>query len=685
MNFLSPMAIAIAAGLTIPPLLALYFLKLKRAVQLVPSTLLWKRTVEDMQVNAPFRRLRSSLLLWLQLLILILAAVALGKPMFRTVADQEDTLVLLVDRSASMGVVEDGGRTRLDLAKEQAKRCIDNMNDDARAMVIAFCDRATVVSSFSTDKSALKRKIDSIEPTQSGSSLSEAISLAEAYAQNLIIGGEDFGGDVAPESSAPPATVFLFTDGRIEDADRVTIQKFDVAHMQVVNVGKRTDNVGIVSMNARRRYEQPEILEVTAAIQNFGTQSVSLDAVLYVDGRTVDIQTVTLEAGAASSKPLGAGTTEPPGAAPIESPLGSTRVVVFDDIEFEGGGVVEVRLRVDDALPADNRAWTVIAPPGNVRVLLVSDGNPFFRPLEETLRVLPVKLTTMSTDEYESAADQDILDGLRSAFDVVVFEQHSTARLPQGNYLFFGAAPEMEGITAGGLIDDEILLNWDETHPVLRHVAVDAIELFSWRRLALPPEATVLIDGASSPILAYLTRDGSQFLMAAFGLIVPDEMGNYRYNTYWVHDADFIVFVYNVIQFLSSNVATTGIKSIRPGEPIELPAPPNVEGIRILRPDGRDETVSMPGRRTLHYARTRQVGIYRVEPGVEGHDIFAVNLFNPNESRVAPAGTLTLGAQVVTAQSGSMEVNQPAWPYFLVALLVLLLLEWVVYNHRVFV
>lgn len=677
MNFLSPMTIAIAAGLTIPPLLALYFLKLKRAVQLVPSTLLWKRTIEDLHVNAPFRRLRSSLLLWLQLLILILAAVALGKPMFRTIAEQEDTLVLLVDRSASMGVVERDGRTRLDLAKEQAKRCIDNMGDDARAMVIAFCDRANVVSSFSTDKSALKRKIDSIEPTQSGSSLSEAISLAEAYAQNLIIGGEDFGGDVAPESSAPPATVFLFTDGRIEDADRVTIQKFDVAHMQVVNVGKRTDNVGIVSMNARRRYEQPEILEVTAAIQNFGTQSVSMDAVLYVDGRTVDIQTVTLEAGVASSKP--------PNADPIDSLLGSTRVVVFDDIEFEGGGVVEVRLRVDDALPADDRAWTVIAPPGNVRVLLVSNGNPFFRPLEETLRVLPVKLTTMSTDEYESAADQDVLDGLRSAFDVVVFEQHSTARLPQGNYLFFGAAPEMEGVTIEGLIDDEVLLNWDETHPVLRHVAVDAIELFSWRRLALPPEATVLIDGASSPILAYLTREGSQFLMAAFGLIVPDETGNYRYNTYWVHDADFIVFVYNAIQFLSSNVATTGRKSIRPGEPIELPVPPNVEGVRILRPDGRDETVPLPSRRTLHYARTRQVGIYRVEPGVEGHDIFAVNLFDANESRVAPTDTLTLGAQVVKAQTGSMEVNQPAWPYFLIALLVLLLLEWVVYNYRVFV
>ena len=81
MDFLSPLVIGIAAGLTIPPLVTLYFLKLKRMVRLVPSTLLWKKSVEDLHVNSPFQRLRGSLLLLLQLLVLVAAAIALGKPM----------------------------------------------------------------------------------------------------------------------------------------------------------------------------------------------------------------------------------------------------------------------------------------------------------------------------------------------------------------------------------------------------------------------------------------------------------------------------------------------------------------------------------------------------------------------------------------------------------------------------
>ena len=141
----------------------------------------------------------------------------------------------------------------------------------------------------------------------------------------------------------------------------------------------------------------------------------------------------------------------------------------------------------------------------------------------------------------------------------------------------------------------------------------------------------------------------------------------------------------NAIQFLASNAAMGGARSLSPGQPVTLPVPDDAGAIIITRPDGTNDTIPAAGHQMIHYARTRRVGTYRVQPGVEGSAVFAVNLFNATESRVAPAPKLTIGIERVQARAGTIEVNEPAWPYFLVAILALLLLEWVVYNKRVFV
>lgn len=664
----------LAAALTIPPLVALYFLKLKRNAKLVPSTLLWKKSVEDLQVNSPFQRLRKSLLLLLQLLVLALAALALGKPMLETADESKDMVLFLIDQSASMGVIEDGGKTRLERAKQLAKQQVDNMADNARGMVIAFCDRAIVAASFDSDKKALKRKIDAIEQTQSTSTLGEAISLAEAHAQNLVIAGEKPGSDIAPVSAAPPATVFLFTDGRIEDADKVAVQTLDVSKIRVFNVGQRTDNVGIVAMDARRNYEYPEFLEITAVVQNFGTEAVSFDAMLYVAGKNVDVQTLRLD-GAPSADAIA--TT--PG---DQRHLGHIAVAAFDEISYEGSGVVEVVLLTDDALSADDRAWTVIDPPRRATVLLVTPGNLF---LEGVLQTLSVEFDMMGGSEYESASEEAITTDGRSRYDVVILDRHSTGRLPQGNYLFWASAPKIEGVTVKGEIDDEIIFDWDETDPVLRHVSVETIDPLSWLRLALPPEARSIMDGQTSPVLSYLTRDASQFLICGFGPIGEDELGRLYRNGDWVASADFVVLIQNMVNYLASNLAMQSQRSLRPGDPVSLPIRGDTDTATVARPDNEIDSAPTGSYQSIHYARTRKVGIYRVTPGVQGRDVFAINLFSESESDVAPVKEITLGATSVEAEAGTVAINKPAWMYFLLGVLLFLLLEWVIYNQRVFV
>src|SRR5689334_3620649 len=124
-------------------IIALYFLKLRRRPVQVPSTLLWKRSLEDLHVNSLFQRLRKNLLLFLQLLAVCLTMLALTAPRIKGSAGQGQRYVIAIDNSASMSA-NDVKPTRLARAKEDARKLVSAMESDDLAMVIAFSDRAKV-------------------------------------------------------------------------------------------------------------------------------------------------------------------------------------------------------------------------------------------------------------------------------------------------------------------------------------------------------------------------------------------------------------------------------------------------------------------------------------------------------------------------------------------------------------
>src|SRR3954470_20983775 len=166
-TFLNPWLAAAAAAVAVPLLLVLYFLKLRRREMPVSSTLLWKKAVQDLQVNAPFQKLRRNLLLLLQLLILLFLLLALSRPVTNFTPGAGRVSVILIDRSASMGArdPELKGKTRLDEAKRLARDLAETFDRHSQAMVIAFDDSAETLQPFTSDVSALKRAIDSIQQT----------------------------------------------------------------------------------------------------------------------------------------------------------------------------------------------------------------------------------------------------------------------------------------------------------------------------------------------------------------------------------------------------------------------------------------------------------------------------------------------------------------------------------------
>jgi hypothetical protein len=174
MEWMAPLTGAIAAAAAVPTLVLLYFLKLKRQEVPISSTLLWKRAVQDLQVNAPFQRLRRNILLLLQLLALAAVLFGLARPILSLRAGAGRRYVLLIDRSASMGAADVNGKSRLEEVRKQAKTLIDSLRTGSplgfgqggdEAMVIAFDRHAKVMCNFTSDKVQLARALDAIEPT----------------------------------------------------------------------------------------------------------------------------------------------------------------------------------------------------------------------------------------------------------------------------------------------------------------------------------------------------------------------------------------------------------------------------------------------------------------------------------------------------------------------------------------
>jgi hypothetical protein len=678
MSFLNLAALWIAAGV-VPTLLILYFLKLRRKEESVPSTLLWKRAVQDLQVNAPFQKLRKNLLLLLQLLVLGAGVIALARPIVSGVESVEGRVVMLIDRSASMNAIEPDGRTRLEHAREQAIRRARTFNNrgsswlsfrgvtpQTQIMVVSFADQASVLQPFTTNVNEVVAAIESIQPTDAPTDIREALQLAQAYmsAPAMITQGmED-----TPVPAESPATILLFSDGRINAAGDA--QPPPGHTLQWIRVGQATDNVGITAFRVRRAYENPEQLLAYVEIRNFSNDPVETDVSIFLNGALLDAKAVKLDP---------AGTPLAEGEDPATQPAAGRMTEAVASLSFErpvpDSGTLEVRISRADALMTDNVAYAVLPPPRKLRVLLVTEKNWMLQTVLDGLPIEKVETTTPAA--YETAVETQFSRDGQSLYDVVVMDKHTTAKLPMGNYLFLGAAPQIPGVEVGETVEDYRLIWWDESHPVLRYVGLDYVLVDSGVRLKFPENSEILMESSAGASLGHVLHEGRHYLILGFALEksdLPRKLG-------------FPVLIYNAIRYLGSGGAAESDEVRRPGVTLRTSLPAGKNEGHMLSPGGRTEKVKADNAGVVRFAGTQQVGLYELRTGNDIVERFAVNLEDPEESRIAPpAGELRLGGGAPIAQAELIQASTPeVWRWFVGAALVVAMIEWWIYNRRVLI
>jgi hypothetical protein len=668
-SFLNLWWAAGTAALVIPALVLLYFLKLRRREQPVSSTLLWTRAVQDLRANVPFQRLRRNILLLLQLLILALIIFALARPVLESTAGIEGRLVILIDRSASMNTWE-GEQTRLELAKDQVIGLLKSLNrgsggwqsllrfgggPSASAMIIAFADRAAIVSPFTPNSSELIEAVRQLEPTDGTTNLREALELAQAYAR-----ASGPHSDQAPARPAAPARLILFSDGALVWPAEVNLLS---SQLELVSVGSTCDNAAITTMRAQRDYEEPDLVRVFVQVENFSDKPVRTTLALYVDGVLAETPVRELVLGPAAR-------AQPQGAEPQFPAISSLSF----ELTLPRSGVLEARLSRPDALLADNRAWAVVPAPRKLRVLVVTRSNFL---LDSVLAGLPLEERAFLTpQQFESKVRGSSDLGGYGQYDVVIFDKYQPEEILGGNFIFLAAAPPLDGFGASGRVEQvEPLIWWDETHPILRHVGLDDVLIADSLVLTLPAEALVLAEGTHGPAVVLHRREGRQCLVTSFAI---------EHSTWWDKPA-FPIFVYNALNFLAGTDPATRTAT-RAGDLLRLAVPSEVRNLRVIAPDGSEARINVDAEGTATYAGANRVGLYRLigeSRGKTFEEVHAVNLEDRVESDIRPRRAVELAdPQVVPGQVVRREKPE-LWRWFAGAALIILMLEWYVYTRRV--
>jgi von Willebrand factor type A domain/Aerotolerance regulator N-terminal len=677
MPFLAPLALA---GLVFVPLvIAMYLLKLRRDEAVVPSTLLWQRLVADVEANAPWQRLRRSLLLLLQLLLVLLLVVLAARPFIERPAGLAGDLVLVVDTSASMQAT-DVTPNRLEAAKAAAVDALKDLPAGGKVSVIAAGRTARVVANGTSDVGRVRQAIAGIEPTADIGNLADALRLASALAARS--------GD---------AEILVATDAALATPPTGSVQ----APVRVLRVGRDAGNQAIVALAVRTA---PSGLSHSAfiSVANLGLELVERQVQLFADGQLRDSRTLKLD------------------------PQRRTDVSIDDiDDPQHPASVIEVRLLgadgastpAPDALGVDDRAWAVVPPKEQRQVLLAGAPDPY---LETALSFLP------DTELYfRNGDDWSTLTGL-DQYELVIFNRFLPPTLPAKPTLAI-APPRTSALgTVTGTLTDPGIGTLDPADPILRYVDLSTVHVGEAQELELPAWARAVVPGpAGSPLLYAGALDGRQAAVLAF---------EPRHSDLPLQVA-FPVLLANLAGELMGG-SDTPVDAVAPGAPVTLPVPEGARGVRVERPDGSVDELVAPtqGAASVTFARTDLLGVYSVTPladqdasaapsdgsspgssagaassappAIDGASAgaptfrppeagtptrFAVDLLDVDESVIAPGDPSRLTALGTSPGTGAptggtTPVERPnardeLWIPIVLVALVLLTIEWLVYER----
>jgi hypothetical protein len=428
--------------------------------------------------QGPLRRTRLGWRMqrWLAFLlhaaILLLLLLALADPRPGAGEDGGRSIALLLDRSASMAAVADG-KTRLALARQEARSIAAALGPTDRVLVAGFARQLEVESGWTADRGLIAAALDRVEPASQTDDLEGALAAAVALGRGrarleIVVLGDRPPGDLAQLTS-----------------------RIGGVPVRYVPVGAPADNLGIVELSVARAAEDPGRAEAWLRVQSSRQ----------TPGRT-GVDLVSLPSGRRLQR------------ADLELPAVGSRTI---RLSFPGAGeaVVAALLRppagaAADALALDDRAVGVLPPPSRRRVLLVSAGNHY---LAGALRSFGAGIAL--DERAPSQLGRERLEG----YDIVVFDGVAPdPQPPSGRFLYLDPSGPGSPFPVRGQLRDPIPTELRRDHPLLRHVSLADLNIREARRLTAGRDDVVVAAALGVPLIVARETTASRIVALGFDL-----------------------------------------------------------------------------------------------------------------------------------------------------------------------
>jgi len=466
MYFLNPLALWVL-GL-IPLLVLIHNLRPKIRRVVVTNLFLWAGAAKERKAGRRIRRIiLKNLPLLVQVLMVILAGLALAKPVWIQEIPKTEDLVLIIDTSASMKT-RTGSVTRFDLAKQKALELVHGLPEGRRMLIIEAGKFPVVASPFSEDTDRLAATLDSLSARDVAGNLETAVFLGLSF--------------INPEKND---RVFLVTDGAGCDFEKIiSIHK----KIKPVLVSGGDNNAGITAFEFRKEPVRNTHYEIMVEVKNFTTQKIRCPIRLMLDKNVIAVENVNL--------------TEK-----------EKKLLIFP---YHGpiAGTATAMLEYDDDFSVDNTAYSVLNTSEDIWILYVSKGNFF---LEKLMSVYPNfkvnRVDQVLPESWETQTKEN---------DIIIIDRETVPPVTRGNILLIDAFSPAIPISKTGVVDYPEVMNWDRKSPLMANLNPAGIQIRRASRVKTGSRMIPVMETRTSGLIYTYKTDELRAVFIGFDLTQSD-------------------------------------------------------------------------------------------------------------------------------------------------------------------